>query len=146
LFWGLFGAVAPDMDYLYLGLFDSLNQNHHLYLTHYPFFWITLLLLSVLWLNLNRHSQNPVSAVLFSLGGLCHMFLDTIANQIYWLAPRSYVSFGLDELFETYAPSIEQNIPNWEYIFEYIIIVWALYLYLEHHWRSRMLTHSKDEA
>ena len=143
MFWGLFGAIAPDTDYLYLELFDSLNQNHHSYFTHYPFFWITLLLLSVLWLNLNRHSQNPVMAVLFSLGGLCHMVLDTIANQIYWLAPRTYDSFGLEMLFRAYAPALTQNTPDWEYIIEYIIIVWALYLYLEHHWRARVPTHSK---
>jgi inner membrane protein len=143
LFWGLFGAIAPDTDYLFLFLFDSLNPDHHLYLTHYPYFWLTLLLISVLWLNVNKQSQNPVFALLFSLGGFNHMILDTIPSKIFWGAPFTYKPFGVEMLLQTYAPSIIEN-PDWGYAVEFLIILLAIYLFLEHNRRALLLRCSND--
>jgi inner membrane protein len=145
-FWGLFGAIAPDTDYVYLFLFDSLNQNHHSYITHFPYFWITLLLFSAFWFNVNKKSQNPVLALLFSVGGLIHLMLDTISSKIFWLAPFSFKPFSFESLIRAYAPSIMENNPNWENTIESLIILWAIYLFVEHKWNANVLTQSKNES
>lgn len=130
LFWGLLGSVAPDLDYYYKEMFDpSENPSHHHYFTHYPFFWLILWVLSLLWLGLNRRGQGPVSAFVFSLGGIIHNFLDTVVGRIYWFAPFSFEKYGIVSLVRNYDPSMLPDFWNWGYGVELIITLWAVYLW-----------------
>ena len=131
LFWGLSGAVIPDLDYYYMLLFDpSGAPDHHYFFTHYPLFWALLWGCSLLWLGLNRRDQNPVSALLFSLGGFIHTILDTVIGRIYWLAPFMDKKYGIVSLVYRYDPSRLPDFWNWGYGVEVLIILWAVYLWL----------------
>ena len=39
---GLLGSIFPDLDMLYFYLIDNRQHGHHSYLTHIPFYWISL--------------------------------------------------------------------------------------------------------
>nr|WP_281279045.1 metal-dependent hydrolase [Chlorobaculum thiosulfatiphilum] len=130
-FWGLLGSIAPDLDYLYLDLFDPQKYDHHYYPTHFPFFWAIVLAGSALWLYSSKKSQNPVFAFIFALNGCIHLMLDTLPNKIFWLAPLSYRGFSVNSLLIKIAPSIAYEHPYWSFSVEAIIIILAVYLFLK---------------
>jgi inner membrane protein len=70
---------------------------------------------------LNRnHSKNPASAVIFTLNGCIHIFLDTLTGYILWSAP-----FGAP-----YQPfSLEPYSPWRPAILEVFVFLWAFYLW-----------------
>jgi hypothetical protein len=125
MFWGLFGAIAPDIDLLYYFLIDPSQpaHHHHKYVTHFPIFWITLLLISLLWLRQNHNrSLNPVSAVIFTLNGFIHMALDTVTGHIFWLAPFINKPFSLIQ-----NTSVTPNyFTHWTFALELLLIILAI--------------------
>ncbi len=84
---------------------------------------------SVLWLLSSKNSQNAVFAFIFALNSCVHLMLDTLSNQIFWLAPYSFSGFSGDSLLRKIAPSIVDEHPYWSYAIEAIIIVLAVYLF-----------------
>jgi membrane-bound metal-dependent hydrolase YbcI (DUF457 family) len=129
IFWGMFGAIAPDIDLLYYLLMDPSQpeHHHHKYLTHFPIFWLALLLISLLWLRLrHRSSQNAASAVIFTLNGFIHIVLDTITGHIFWLAPF------MDKPFSLIADSSRgaDYFTHWTFGFEIFLIFFALFVWL----------------
>lgn len=86
---------------------------------------------SVLWMYSNKKSQNPVFAFIFALNSCVHMMLDTLSNQIFWLAPHSYRGFSADSLLTRIVPSIVDEHPYWSFSIEAMIIVLAVYLFLK---------------
>ncbi|NMW22383.1 MAG: metal-dependent hydrolase [Chlorobiaceae bacterium] len=128
-FLGMLGAIAPDFDLLYAYNIDEFQHNHHTFLTHLPVFWLTLFLISFLWLNLSdKHSQNPAYAFIFSLGGLTHMVLDTFTGAIYWLEPFSNTPFSLTSYDLEYTTLGLSYFAHWAFVLELAIIWWALFL------------------
>lgn len=125
------GAVAPDLDYIYLESVNPVEPDHHLYFTHFPLFWGFLLLLAVLWLVSERRGQKPVSAFMFSLGGLIHMPLDVIPGHIYWLAPFSFRYISLETLIEMRLPSMLEYLPYVDLGIESMILFIAARLWLK---------------
>jgi hypothetical protein len=96
IFWGIFGSIAPDIDMLYYFIAKHSLLNHHQYYTHFPIFWLTLLLISLVWLKLHHHrNQLPASAFIFTFNGFIHTILDTITGEIWWLAPFGNKPFSL---------------------------------------------------
>lgn len=85
--WGMLGAIAPDIDWLWCVFVDHYETDHHQYFTHLPITWILALLLSSLWVR--RNPANGILAMSFCLGGLMHMVLDTFLGGILWFAPFS---------------------------------------------------------
>lgn len=129
LSWGLFGAVAPDLDYLYLAVTGNLQVNHHLCFTHFLLVWVALFMASSVWMYRDRTGQPPLSAFMFSLGGLVHIFLDTISGRVFWLAPFSYETFSGDNLLFSIATEFAQTHRHWGYGVELLIIIWAAILF-----------------
>jgi hypothetical protein len=126
LFWGMFGAAAPDLDHIYLILFDFQQPDHHLYFTHYPLFWISLVLFSFAWLTGSKNNgQTPALAFLFSIEGAIHILLDTVPRNICLLAPFSYRRFSIEDLIHRHFPMLLQKYPCWELCIEALIIAWA---------------------
>ncbi len=118
---GMIGAIAPDFDMIYFFFKDHIFHHTHRFYSHYPVIWLSLLLLSLLWMWLhNSHSQNPALAVIFTLNGFVHMFLDTIESPIYWLARPGSVG----EPF-----CIEQYLPWTSASLEFFILFGALCLW-----------------
>lgn len=127
----MLGAIAPDMDYLYLYLFDPRNYDHHLYVTHFPLFWAVLLASSWLLLLANKTGGKALLFFIFALNGFIHMVLDTVTGHIFWLAPFSYRIFSGLWLMKEYAPGFESRFPNWHYALEALIILWSIILFLK---------------
>ncbi len=121
IFWGIVGATAPDFDLLYYYTFGHPKHTHHEYFTHFPIFWLSLLLISVVWLKLaNNNSQNAPLAFIFTINGFIHMILDSINGEflLFWLAPFSFYTLYIDP----YLPWNDGTL-------ELFTILWALYLW-----------------
>jgi hypothetical protein len=129
-FWGLFGSIAPDLDYLYLKLFDARKYDHHYYLTHIPLIWGMLLAGSILWLIASKKSQIPVLAFMFSLNGFFHLILDSVPHRIFWMAPLSYKGYSLASLISRIDPAMIDEHPFWNKSVEAIIFIVAWYLFI----------------
>ena len=141
--WGMFGAISPDIDLLYYLLIDPSQpqHHHHKYVTHFPIFWLTLLLISLLWLRLDhRRSQSAVSAVIFTLNGFIHIILDTITGHILWLAPF------MDKPFALIKDSSEKAhyFTHWTFGLEIILIFFALLVRLTS--SIREIKHKKSSS
>jgi len=105
---------------------DFAQHYHHTFFTHFPIFWLSLFLISLLWLHLDKYrNQSPSFAIIFTLGGFIHMILDTIANPILWLIPIEYKPISL----LGYIPSEIRGVPHWELFSELFVILWAFYLW-----------------
>ncbi len=81
------GALAPDGDMFYFYAIDHGQPHHHSYVSHYPVLWFALLLCSLLWLALAKMKTKATLAALFSLNGFVHILLDSMAGDVWWLAP-----------------------------------------------------------
>ncbi len=129
MFWGMFGAIAPDIDLFYYYLIDVYKNSHHTYFTHFPLFWLILLLISMVWLRLgDNHSQNPAFAFIFAINGLIHMLLDTFTGNIFWLAPFLNTPFSLVSLDLEYNSWELNYFTHWAFVLELFIIWWAVFL------------------
>jgi hypothetical protein len=126
---GVLGAIAPDLDMLYFHLIDHRQHHHHIYFTHYPIFWGSLLLLSVIWLATARIKSTAVLAVIFSLNSFVHMFLDTIVGDIWWLAPFIDKPFVLFTVPALYKPWWLNFVLHWSFALELALVLWAVFLW-----------------
>jgi inner membrane protein len=117
------GAMMPDMDMIYFHLIDGRRTHHHDYVTHLPLFWVAVFLfLSLVCLITKRL---PFVAVLvFSLGAMLHMVLDSIAAPIHWLMPFSPQTFELVAVPATYQNWIWSFVLHWTFLLE--IGIWGL--------------------
>ena len=119
-FWAMTGAIAPDFDLLVFAIADHHPKHHHEYLTHFPLFWISLVLISLLWMLFKRNqSKNPALALIFTLNGFLHLTLDTLTGYVYWSAP--FGGKGTPFSLEPYSPLRPA-------ILEIIVFLWAFYL------------------
>lgn len=126
---GMIGAIAPDLDLFYFYLVDCRQYQHHTYFPHFPIVWISLLLISTIWLCTGRAKNHASLAIIFSLNGLIHMFLDTIVGGIWWLAPF------VDRPFRFFSPPVLHKpwwlnfILHWSFALELAIVLWAVYIW-----------------
>ena len=125
IFWGLIGSIAPDFYVLYYFLVDHILPNHHKYFTHFPLFWLTLLMMSLFWIQVHHHrNQNPASAFIFTFNGFIHTLLDTVTGEIWWLAPFVNKPFSL--------VAVRSEIPyftDWTFGIELFLLLLALSLW-----------------
>lgn len=125
----LLGAVAPDFDILYFYLADQRQHHHHTLWPHFPIVWGSLLLAAMLWYYARRAGGFAPRAVIFSLSGLVHMALDTVAGNIWWLMPFVNKPFVLFTVPARYSPWWLNFIFHWTFMFELAIVAWAVYLW-----------------
>ncbi len=118
--WGMFGAIAPDLDFIYY-IIDHGKHHHHQFFTHFPFFWLTLLFFSLFALLLDfKRGFITALAFIFTLNGLIHTLLDTIAGYVLILAP--FADMNKPVTIAHYFP--------WDAGFiEFFVILWAIYLW-----------------
>ena len=129
---GMAGAIAPDLDMFYFYLIDHRQHHHHSYWTHYPIVWMCLLLLSPSLSFLGKWKALAVIMMIFSLNGLIHMLLDSVAGIIYWFAPISHKAYGLVTVQALYTPWWLNFILHWSFLIEMAIFTWAMLV-----WRYR---------
>tara|TARA_Y100000588_G_scaffold244425_1_gene258564 strand:- start:1669 stop:2205 length:537 start_codon:yes stop_codon:yes gene_type:complete len=132
------GAIAPDLDMLYFYFIDNGQTHHHKYLSHWPILWIGLLCVSVLAVALGKRKGLPFLALIFSVGGLLHMLLDSVVGDIWWLAPMVDQPYALFTVPARFQPWWLNFVLHWSFVIELLIIVWAAKQHRqEKHDRSR---------
>lgn len=126
---GCIGAIAPDIDMAWFYLVDERQTHHHKYVTHWPVVWLTLMLASAFWYRSVRTSKAGFLTLVFSVGTLLHLFLDSFVGDIWWFAPfvdRAFAMFTVPALFEPWWLSF---ILHWSFAVELSISLWALLIY-----------------
>lgn len=123
---GLIGSVFPDIDIIWFYLVDNRQNLHHGYWTHLPFDWLILTFITFLLLLLFKKKQYFFAAGVFFANVFLHFFLDTIVGKIEWLYPFSSQSFAFFEVPARYPFWIENFVFHWTFLFEIIVIIWAL--------------------
>ena len=79
------GSIAPDFDMFWFHLVDNRQTHHHLYVTHWPLTWLSVLLLGVLFSM--RYPKSGYFVMGLGIGGILHCFLDGFAAPMYPLMP-----------------------------------------------------------
>lgn len=133
IFWGMFGAIAPDLDMFYFHLVDHRQTHHHKYFSHYPIVWLGLVVIAFV-LSLPRTSRENLGiyAFVFSVSGFLHLMLDTIAGDIWWFAPFIDRPFSLVTVPAVFHPWWLNFILHWSFLLELAVLAWAVWL-----WRHR---------
>ena len=119
IFCGLFGSIAPDLDWIYSIFFDDLSRSHHSYWSHIPFYW---LMIGIMFLPLAPFfKRTALLFYIFLSNVMIHLVLDTPVGGIQWYAPSSeeYVSYYI--IPAVYPPESLKIIPMW---------LWSTF----HHW------------
>jgi inner membrane protein len=129
---GMVGAIAPDLDLLYFYLIDHRAHNHHSYWTHYPSVWLGLLLIALVLRYPMRWPRLGSMAVIFSLNGLIHMVLDSVAGYIHWLAPFEYKAYGWVTLSSPYQIWWLNFVFHWTFLIELSLMTWAILVWRRH--------------
>jgi len=127
VFAAMAGAVAPDFDLLYFYWIDHRHTHHHKYFSHWPFVWLALLALSAI--GFRRGSKAGFLALLFCLGGVLHLILDTLVGEIWWLAPFVDQPYALATVPAVRTPWWMNFLLHWSFAVELAICFWALLLF-----------------
>lgn len=127
---GLIGSVAPDFDMLYFYLIDQRSNHHHLYVTHYPILWFSLLgMSSLLWLKFARIKKWAILGILFCLNGVVHLLLDSIVGDIWWLMPFIDQPYALFTVPARFSPWWLSFVFHWSFLFELLLVSVAIWLW-----------------
>jgi inner membrane protein len=121
--------MVPDLDLLYFFLFDNQQTHHHKYFPHLPWVWFSLLGLSIAGRRIWPASPLPALSLVFSLGGILHVVLDSLVGDVWWLAPfvdRPYALFTVPARFDPWWLSF---ILHWSFLVELAVCAWALVIY-----------------
>lgn len=123
---GLFFAVAPDLDLVYFYLFSAQKIPHHAYVSHWPLLWLVLAgVVFVVLLLLGKRAWRPYIGVGLA-NALLHLMLDSVAAEIYWLAPFSFQYINLVEVPATYAWWVYSFVLHWTFALELMICTAAI--------------------
>jgi len=126
---GLMGSIFPDIDLIYFYLIDARQNNHHSYISHIPFYYLTLyLFVSVLFL-ITGNKRNLMISSVFMLGVLLHLILDTVAGGIIWYYPIYEQYVTLSVVKEKYNWWVLNFILHWSFVLELVIIIFSLFVY-----------------
>jgi len=126
---GMIGAVAPDLDMLYFNFIDHRQTHHHMYLTHWPVLWLSLVAVSILWFRFIGDSKAAFLSLVFSAGGVLHLILDSFVGDIWLFAPFSKRTYAMFTVPALYTPWWLNFFFHWSFAVEIAICVWALMLY-----------------
>ncbi|MBV1961605.1 MAG: metal-dependent hydrolase [Immundisolibacteraceae bacterium] len=126
---GILGALAPDFDMLYFYLIDHQQTHHHKYITHWPLLWLSLIIISSSWFRFSSQSKAASTILIFSLGGLLHLILDTLVGDIWWLSPFINEPYALFTVPALVKPWWLNFIIHWSFAVEVAIFFWAVARY-----------------
>lgn len=129
----LFFSAAPDLDLIWFYTVGARRVAHHAYISHWPLFWTALaasaLLVSALMATGGRKPRwRPLVAAAYA-GVMLHLALDSLAAEIYWLAPFSSWSLNLVHVPARYGWWVWNFILHWTFFAELAICFAALYLW-----------------
>jgi inner membrane protein len=127
---GIIGGIMPDFDFVYHIFIDSDRTPHHSYITHMPFFWLSLMsLLIVTGTLLKKPFFTAVSTVMCS-ASLLHLIFDTLTGEIYWLYPFSMHPFNVFSVHGTYIWWVHNYMYHWTFLIEITTVTIAMGVFL----------------
>lgn len=130
---GVLGAVAPDIDMLYFYLIDNRQTHHHLYWSHYPIVWFTLLSATFFLHKTIRCETQTYLGLVFCGGGIVHLLLDSVVGDIWWFAPFYNEPFSIFDVSDVYKSWWLNFVLHWSFALEMSLCVWAYALWRPHH-------------
>lgn len=133
IFAGVLGGIAPDFDMLYFYLVDNRQHHHHTYWPHLPIIWFCLLGLTAIWYYVVVNKTRALRGLIFSVGGILHLLLDSIVGDIWWLAPIVDQPYALFTVPAIYDPWWLNFILHWSFALEVLVVLWAVLLF----WRGK---------
>lgn len=119
---GLIGSILPDFDFIYKIFFDTSATSHHAYITHMPFFWILLTVLSISAGKIFKNREVTLITVTGCLTALLHLVCDTITAEIYWLYPFVNKGFNLFAVSDVHVRWVQNYLSHWTFLIEIAII------------------------
>lgn len=131
---GALFSVLPDFDLFYFYFFNA-SQPHHVYAPHIPLYWP--LISSVVFIVAYKIKSNDLKLTAMLLLGntLLHMLLDTLAGGIMWLYPYTSEFIRFSYIPATHNLWVMNFIMHWTFIFEIIICLTAIVIFLHDHFK-----------
>jgi hypothetical protein len=127
--WGLFGAIAPDMDLLYYHLIDHRRTLHHKYFSHYPICWLIFIIIAIGLFTLKATRKTfGYYSLIFATSGFLHLILDTVVGNIWWFAPFIDRPFSLVTMPQRFHPWWLNMMLHWSFAIELIIVAFGAWL------------------
>ncbi len=121
------GSVIPDIDMLYFHFVDGGRTHHHAYVTHWPLFWVTTGLLSLVLVSWCARPYLAATGAFFA-AAMLHMVLDSLASPILWLMPFDRHALELVTVPARYKNWVLSFVLHWTFALELLICGWALWL------------------
>lgn len=129
MWFGLFVALAPDLDLVYFYLIDNRQTLHHHYFTHFPYFWACISLLGMLVAFMTNTRAAFIATLILFTNALLHMLLDTIVGKIMWGWPFSFQEIVLFEVPAMYDWWVWNFVLHWTFLLECLVVLTAIRLY-----------------
>ena len=134
---GFVAASLPDVDMVYQLIFDPREVSHRLYWSHTPIYWLIISLFMLSFLSFFGKKVYLYLAKLVSLQIFVHLLLDSVVGGLRWLYPWSLQRYGLvPSLPGPYAERHLRILFHWTFIFEVVIIFFALGLFMQRQKRA----------
>ena len=125
----LIGAVIPDIDMIWFWTVDHRQHHHHGYFTHWPSFWLIVFLVGLAISFLISKQTWIFAIIMFFVGALSHMVLDSLAAPIMWLAPLSYQWFELSHVPASAHGATYALLTHWTFGLELAIFLTAVVVF-----------------
>jgi LexA-binding, inner membrane-associated putative hydrolase len=122
----LIGAVIPDIDMIWFWIVDNRQHHHHGYFSHWPSFWLIVFLVGLAISFLISKQTWIVAIIMFFVGTMSHMVLDSVAAPIMWLAPLSYQWFELSHVPASAHGATYALLTHWTFGLELAICLCAV--------------------
>ena len=122
---GLFFSIAPDLDLFWFYLVSDKRIPHHQYITHQPLFWVALFGAGLLISLVLRKSYWRIYLGVGFAAVMLHLVLDSIAAEIYWLAPFSDFHLNAVRVPARYDWWVWNFLLHWTFIIELAICLIA---------------------
>lgn len=95
-------------------------------MTHWPILWLGLAVLAAGWLTCAKRSKAAMLGLVFALGGVLHVILDSLVGDIWWFAPFIDQPYALFTVPATFQPWWLNFLLHWSFAVELAICLWAL--------------------
>ncbi|AMC35613.1 metal-dependent hydrolase [Janthinobacterium sp. B9-8] len=129
IFSAVLGSILPDLDLIYFYLIDHRQTHHHKYITHWPFFWISLAIISYTIYAFSSHKKLGLLTLIAFSSCMIHIILDTIVGDIWWFFPFIDKPFALFTVKSLYKPWWLSFILHWSFALELAICSLAICIY-----------------
>jgi len=121
---GLIASVIPDFDHIFNILFQNNIFNHRLLLTHIPFTYVIILIISLIVYKIKKWTWLKWGMIIILPNIFLHLILDTLFVGIEWLWPFYPKLIGIYNVNITEGIIVPNYYHHWYWYLE--IIFWII--------------------